>query len=320
VSDRQESSASGAPAEFVIDPLPDIDLERFRGLLLRVEADVHRCGWEHNPHLRVLYDTAAADGETQQLYHRLVGCNPRCGPPTRWQGYAAQNIFGPDLFAAIDGAPWEHLHTFAMNVAYAEPGIEAADLMREFLAQPGVLGFAFVCTGWRLLHASRAEFEQFATGRLNPADHPRGKESRLLTGIDVHGRIYQVERTRGERPVLVEDTRPVGSVSNDLRLLVDGLTGQAPTEPEEFCRRYRTLRDSVAAATFVRRCIVAALPYVDTGRHELALASLASDLAKFDGDRDTLTEFDLSAVTAAFPLGRAAVVDACKRIGLGPLD
>jgi hypothetical protein len=317
VTDDDDRGPGGVDAARpIIDPIPDVDEDRLVRLLLRAESNAHRLGFDHPPQLHVLYDTSADDGETHTLFHQLMGRNPRCGPATLCDGYAAQIIFPPERIPEA-GAPWEALETFAFNIAFADPGPEEVDTMRAVLTRPGVFGCAFINPGWAFRTDDRAEFEQFGLGKLSPADHPKGVENRMVFAVLASGAIHIVERVRGRKPVTGRGDGLRGSVSNALRLLMDGLTGRQPRTQEEYDLRYRSLRETVAAAQHVRACVQRALIYVDRGRHDLAASSFLSDLSKFDGDRAALVEFDPPAIAAAFPEGRAAVLAVCERVSLG---
>ncbi len=299
-----------------IDPIPDVDVDKFHRLMLRLEADAHRLGWEHLPQLRVVYDDTAADGETDRTFRRHLG--QRIGNATRVDGYAAQLLVRAEILDMMPGTPWEKLGKIAFNMAFADPGTEAVDAGRALLTQPGVLGFMYVTLRWKLEGATREEYEAFAAGKIEIADHPKGREVRVVHAVDATGRLHFAERVRGRKPeVLPEETR--GDLSNALRLLMDGLTGRAPTDQGRYDDRYRSLTETATASRYVRTAVERALPYVDRGEPFLALASFHSDLAKFDGDRNALAEYDPPAIAAAFPEGREAVLTACLRAGLGPV-
>lgn len=299
-----------------IDPIPDVDLDRFRKLMLRVEADTHRQGWEHLPQLRVVYDDTADDGQTDRNFRRVLG--QRIGNATRVDGYAAQLLLRPQVLDAVPGTSWEKLGKIAFNMAYADPGPEAVDASRALLTQPGVVGFMYVATRWKLEGATREEFEAFATGEIEIADHPKGREARAVHAVDASGRIHFAERVRGRKPE-VFPKESLGDISNALRLLMDGLTGRAPADQAGYDERYRTLYEAATASRHIRAAVRRALEWIDLGEPSVALDSFHADLATFDGDRNALAMYDPPAIAAAFPEGRAAVAAACLRSGLGPL-
>lgn len=191
--------------------MTDIDPDAIGRLLLRVEADAHRRGWDQPAVLYVLYD--ARDSETDRVYRHLMGIR---GPAIRVQPYAAQSAV-PGY--ALDGNPAHALFRFALNIKGSDhPIVEAVVGM---MRQPGFVGMAFLYEGYARSYGTREERD--AEGDVLFADMPGSVEMRGVLAADIGGIDYLVARSRGEKPVLSragDFEEAGGSIIESLRVIV----------------------------------------------------------------------------------------------------
>lgn len=217
---------------------PRLDEEEFGRLLLRIESDVHRGGWDAPPWVFVLVD-ADVHPDTGQGLRRIMRGS---GPSIRVRGYLAQPILAGRFFTTTPGAPWEALRTFAVNLAYAEH--ENVSTVREVLRSPGVFGFVAVMTSWRT--DDREALNRAIAGEVNLGDAPGSVESRHLVSVTTDGRVRTVTRDRGRKPELhLNEDHLRGDFSTSLRILCDMVIDDVPA-PEEFDQRYPTLGEVAA--------------------------------------------------------------------------
>lgn len=194
-----------------------VDAELMGRLLLRLESDAHRQGWDGQPALFVLYGNQDAD--TDRTYRSAMGrwdASPaRCGP------YSAIRFAPP---GALAGYPQHALFRLALNLSGSEhPNVK---LLIEELRAPGFLGMAFLHEGWqRQFDDEEDEAAARRTGRRY-ADMPGSKEIRLVAAADIVGNDYWVDRVRGEKPKLWRSGQPSkrerieGSIAESLRMVV----------------------------------------------------------------------------------------------------
>lgn len=218
-----------------------LDEESIGRLLLRIESDVHRGGWDKLPWLYVLADAGANEDTGMMLRRMMRGA----GPSIRVRDYLAQPMLGRQFFGPAPMPPWEALRNFAINLAYGEQaGAEQVATVLEVLRAPGVLGFAMVGEKWGTRDEEVAR--RAAVGEVNLGDVPGSVECRQLIAVTLAGQVMTVERVRGQKPELDLSAGGLrGDISTSLRILCDAVAGQVPSQ-EEFAERYPTLADLFA--------------------------------------------------------------------------
>lgn len=216
-----------------------VNEEELGRLLLRVESDVHRGGWDR-PGLAFMFVDAGAHVESAMGLRRILR---GAGPSVRVGDYLAQPMLRLGGAAIPAGmTPWTALRRFAMTVAYgessgAEPVVEVLGVLR----MPGIFGFASVNEKWGSKDA--AALRQAVAGEVNLGDVPGSVETRHLIAVTTTARVMTVERVRGSKPVLRPDEDHLrGDISTSLRILCDAITGQVPPI-DEFEERYPTLSE-----------------------------------------------------------------------------
>lgn len=195
-----------------------VDHDVMGRLLLQVEANAHRGGWDGPAAMYVLYDWH--DDATAQVYRRVM--EGRRGIPTRCGPYAAQSMVPPD---ALNGIASHGLYRLAMNLSLVGEGHYPVEVMIETMRQPAFLGVAFLCESWARTMADEEERE--ALGAVRFADIPGSVEMRQVCAVDTAGHDYFVSRPRGSKPTLYiptagvgDMTRYDGSIIESLRLIV----------------------------------------------------------------------------------------------------
>lgn len=192
-----------------------IDQDHLGRLLLAVEADAHRRGWDGPPAIMVIYD--ATDQAAAAAYHQ---CLAQIGAPIRYRAYAARPMVPTD---AVDGIASHALFRMAGNLGLC-PDHPAVQLMIGWLRQPGFLGLAMSCESWSRV-ATPAECDALGPARF--ADLPGSMETRHVTSADITGQVRLVQRIRGQRPVLVaRDCAWTGSIPESLRYATAAVAGQ----------------------------------------------------------------------------------------------
>ena len=195
---------------------PDPDL--IGRLVLRVEADAHRGGWDAPAALYVLYDTT--DPDTDATYRDVMA--PRRGAPVRCHPYAGQSAV-PE--SAFHGNPAHALFRFALNTRGDHP---MADLVLGTIRRPGFLGLAFLYEGW--MRTAKTKEERDALGAVRFADIPGSVELRSIMAADIAGNDYLVMRERGQKPELHrgddDDLNEMsGAIIESLRSIVAKVAG-----------------------------------------------------------------------------------------------
>jgi hypothetical protein len=208
------------------------DPEVIGRLLMRIESDAHRRGWDESPDLYVLYD--ARDHESDSAYRNVLAS--RRGPAVRVAPYAAQSAVPQ---SALDGNPAHALFRFALNVSGGEH--PAVEYVLATLRQRGFLGLAFLHEGWTRTVASQEE--RAALGDVRFADIPGSVEMRFVAGYDIAGVDYVVSRARGKSPELHStssgDFKEVtGAIYESLRIIVAKVAGLPVPEWENVPSRW----------------------------------------------------------------------------------
>jgi hypothetical protein len=245
----------------VSEPRTDVgavDLEALMRVLARVEADGHRRGWDGTP--MTLFCVYAHDDEyTHGVLRKLCGANPRMLAGARVGPYTAQPVFPGHLLGSAGGQqPYEALRTFAINIAYCAPHVPAfagVNVIRHVLRLPGVVAVGVTYEALRRPLTTREQVDDELAGTApDYRTVPDAVELRVVMACDLAGRIHQVTRTRGDRPVTVggyrmlvpgesrveesPDVESFGDQSNSLRILADMIVGRNPDTTEGFAARY----------------------------------------------------------------------------------
>jgi hypothetical protein len=232
-----------------IDPAAPIDVGAVGRLLLRVEADNHRRGWDQPNAAYVLYDARGNDGATDRIYRQMLGASPRLRRASRVPPYVAQPFLDDHHWQQAGTPSYEQLRRFVLNLAYIDPdeappeAVEGAGRLLASLSLHGVLGFAMQIEAWGstdLDHTTKA-----IHGGAHIAHAPDAVEVRVLYAVDLTNRVYIVRRERGGKPVLDDDAGTTrGDYTTSLRLLVAAVTGTLPP-PEEFGLHFPALADLI---------------------------------------------------------------------------
>lgn len=206
-----------------------IDAEALRRVLMRIEADANRKGWDHVPaQLYLIADTS--DEHTAFVMRRLAELNRRAARAIRVGPYTAAEFLPPGaLHMGGFRGPWEPLRTLALNMAYARPGeiseqMEAAceadtgmrvsdgvRMLRHFLRVPGAVAVALLAEVWvRVVDPEEhaAEMQRRLAGDatfVSYADLPDSTEARMVKAIDLCDVSHTVTRHRGDKPQIVVD-------------------------------------------------------------------------------------------------------------------
>lgn len=231
-----------------IDPAAPIDVGAVGRLLLRVEADNHRRGWDQPDAAYVLYDARGNDGATDRIYRQMLGANPHLRRASRTPPYVAQPFLDGYHWRRQAGTPpYEQLRSFVLNLAYIDrdnappEAVEGTGQLLASLSLHGVLGFAALIEAWG--SADRDHIAKAIHGGAHIAHALDAVEMRVLYAVDLTNRVYVVLRQRGRRPELDDDAGTTrGDYTTSLRLLVAAVTGTLPP-PEEFGLHFPYLSD-----------------------------------------------------------------------------
>ncbi len=189
-------------------------------LLLAVEKDGARRGWDAPPSLLMMWD--ARESGALALQH--IGL--RSGGLVASGAYRAGRAISD---RALEPNPAVALYRMAVNII-AAPSHPPVAYARQSLAQPGLLGIAARFEGW---HRVMTHEERRADQRAL-ADIPGSVEQRMVCAATVDGGIWMVTRVRGQQPIL---RRPAGSekwagaVPESLAAIAAWLAGDVPTLP-----------------------------------------------------------------------------------------
>lgn len=125
--------------------------------------------------------------------------------------------------------PYEDFLRFAAKTMLAQP-----ELMKD-IGATGFFGTAFVGEAWIVDAASADEMLDLVTAGTSLAQHPRRKAVRVITAVDLFGRIYQIQRIRGEKPADRSDEDTAVRGGTIIRALVDmtlAIARQMPNNEE----------------------------------------------------------------------------------------
>jgi hypothetical protein len=180
-------------------------------LMMQIEADAHRRGWDGPPALLAVYD--ASRGRPRQVVS---------GPSTRLRTYLAMPCVPID---ALCPAPVHALYRLALNLRHAgdHPMLQTFIGM---IGQPGFVGMAFQAEGW-MRECSPEEREAIGDRRL--ADIPGTREQRFVIAALTDGTTRMVQRVRGGKPRAIAEPDAAewgGAVTESLRTIVAAIDGQ----------------------------------------------------------------------------------------------
>ena len=219
---------------------PTIDIAAAAQLLRRVEETHDRQGWHphSNTHVYVVYDLA--DVVTASHITQTMG---KLGAAITNSRYGAQPFL---TFAELHAGwimsgmqPPKALLNFATNAALtgkAEPDadvdsdlwrqmVDMSEDFRKLIQVPGICGFMACHEGWSV--PDRPGFRGW------------DGESRVASLVDVHGRVHEAIRRRGESATLILDSGAALVEIQALKLLVDLSQNRAPDNVAEVEARYR---------------------------------------------------------------------------------
>jgi hypothetical protein len=195
-----------------------LDQEALGRLLLRVEAEAHRRGWDEPAAFYVLYD--ARDQATDRAYRSIMS---GMGSAIRVAPYAAQSAIPAAVF---DGNPAHALFRFNLNLRSNHAMIK---VLLDHFRQPGFVGVAFQVETWMRYADSKEERDALGPKRF--AGLVGSIEARHVMAADIAGKDYVVQRQRGEKPVILEDIGEMeGAVVESLRAIVAAIQGQPMPE------------------------------------------------------------------------------------------
>lgn len=196
----------------------EIDSAQLDQLLLKIEAEVHRHGWDQPARLYVLYNTDDPESTSRFAFRHW---RPQ---RVRVRNYAAALCVPPD---SLNPRPNHRIYRMALNLKYAA-GSDPVDGFLSYMRTPGFLGVAFVAEGWYRPTMTADEVEEYQRGNFSLADRPGAKESRTVHAEDVTGHTHWTFRSRGEPAKLMdlEGLDPSGSVFLSLKTIAAAIAGQ----------------------------------------------------------------------------------------------
>lgn len=164
-------------------------------LVLKLEQIIHRAGWDKPPRLYGIKRTADKLRLTTEM-------------PVPW-----------------DGEPGAILEAVAGNMA--EPTEWGDMLARGIALIDGFDGLLFAYEGWM---SAEPASERDADDHRRLADIPGSKEVRGVLAADVRGRIFAVNRIRGEKPAVQEFDEVTGRAPWALVTMVKAVAAHLPDE------------------------------------------------------------------------------------------
>lgn len=184
---------------------PDIDHDLMGRLVLRIESDAHRRGWDEPASIMLVYNHLLTDRWPIPGLGRTG--STRLGP------YVALNM---PRFPGI-GQPSHDLYRLALNLAYAGDQFPV-DVLLAHVRRSGFLGAGMCYELWGI-HQTEEELAE--RGQRSLADTPGAYEGRDAMIVTVDGSLFHVHRVRGQKPRLHRgDDTYQGSVPESLRMIV----------------------------------------------------------------------------------------------------
>lgn len=167
--------------------------------LLDAEALVHRQGWDKPPML-VVIDTSATG---------RIGLLPLPLP----------DFMTPNKF---------------LERMFAEPGFSKRFCQLIATSCYEFTGMAVIHEAWLMTTSSHAETTRLHNSGTSLKDQPGRKEARTIQAIDVYGRAWLVNRTRGEKPTVANtnDFLAGGRLFETLRRLILAVVKLQPGREE----------------------------------------------------------------------------------------
>jgi hypothetical protein len=161
--------------------------EKTAELLLKVEQQVHRAGWDQDPFLGSLHLSRPGAISLVPFPFRIES------PPGDFLAYIAQ----------IAEANEQHAHTFVNRSDATGP----------------TFGLAFVSEGW-MHQGTPEEMKAFVASKQRISELDNKIEARSVSAIDVTGNIYFINRVRGEKPTWHHDMDVGGLIVESLRRIL----------------------------------------------------------------------------------------------------
>lgn len=185
--------------------------DRVERLLLTVEANIHRAGWDQPPEMFLITDETA-NPETGQALRLAYG-----DPLATHDGLVAFPLITHETMSlglALAGSPGNAFWSLAAFIAYgADPG---STMMRGMLIDPATVGVGMCVEVWER-HDTADAFAGLRGKKF--ADMPGSLEARRMC-VHVRGRgIVTLGRLRGHKPEIEPLSTQVGSVYDTVRLL-----------------------------------------------------------------------------------------------------
>ncbi len=187
------------------------DAQRLRALedlLLQIEVNAHRRGWDDDPQLLVVYDTT--DAATTTEYDESL---PPDGGLTRRGRLAARRMWPSEL---LNPTPAHAVFTMAVGLHYDSQSAHWK-VIRDVLRQPGFFAVALVFEMW----VRRPDMPFVAPGSFAKA--PDSVEVREVLAVLPDGSSRGVLRMRDRSPGPF--TSMSGSVSESLHVIAAHIAG-----------------------------------------------------------------------------------------------
>jgi len=126
--------------------------------------------------------------------------------------------------------PYEDFLRFTAETMLAQP-----ELAKDIGEKTGFFGTALVGEAWIVDAASADEMLDLVTAETSLAQHPRRRALRVISAVDLFGRIYQIQRIRGEKPADRSDEGTTVRGGTVIRALADmtlAIARQMPNNEE----------------------------------------------------------------------------------------
>jgi len=232
--------------------LHEIEIETLATLMRWLEEHHHKLGWRK----RLMTVYAIFDSHRREEADIITKVMGSLGPAVMVGRYGAQPMIVDRMLTDTAIAPWKALSAFAQNIAFADPGLIAADAevedperlatmlgyMRELLQLPGYVAFAACYEGHGLEEISPA-----LAGKVMEDDIetlPGAREGRMLIVVDAGDHVHKVHRVRGHRHVVEMFVPLRGDTTNSLRKIMDLAMNRLPATQQEADARYNRFQRS----------------------------------------------------------------------------
>lgn len=178
-------------------------------LLLRAEAGVHKRGWDQPAFISIL---GWLPGGTRRLAMAQLPF-PLGNPVGAYVAHHGEHMLADDRLGV--------------------------DLARELGAD--FFGFAVVTEAYA--YAGQAEeLRALHEANKHMGDVPGAVEIRVVSAVDIHGRPYYIQRTRGQKPIARQDWTIGGDIFTGLGNMVKAVVQQLP-DNQQYLAGLATLAD-----------------------------------------------------------------------------